>query len=208
MLKTFLCVLLLSGSCLGQQNSPSFNWRTRLPSDPAITKQQRVQLVLHNNFLSASAAMRVLGPAMVGQMVDSPPEWDRTASGFGRRLGTQFAMQTSRGLIAAGSAAVFRRDPRYERCDCRGFPKRMVYALSGTVLAADGSGRRRFDPSNLLSAYGAGYVGANLYPDRYRVSVKGYQLGTQQVGAVMFQNVLLEFWPDIRRLIRTRALRR
>lgn len=182
MLKLILSGLLLAGFCSGQQTPAPFSWLTRLPSDPAITGEQRVRLALHNNFLSAGAILRVMGPAVAGQMSDSPSEWENTAAGFGRQLGTQFAVETSRGLISSGSAAIIGRDPRYQRCDCKGVGRRMGYALSGLVLSAGSSGKRQFDPSSLFSAYGGGYIGASLYPDRYRVSVKGYQLGSQQAG--------------------------
>lgn len=152
--------------------------------------------------------MRAAGPALGGQLRTSPPEWERNAEGFGRRVGTQFSMQSTRGLVSAGSAAWLGRDPRYQRCDCQGVFQRMGQALSGLVLGANAKGERRLDPSNLLGAYAGGYAGASLYPDRYRVSVKGYQLGTQLAGQLVAQNLLLEFGPDIRRFFKTKILRR
>lgn len=187
-------------TALGQ--TPGLNWSTRLSGDPALTGEQRVSLVVHNNFLSTGAFFRTLGPAIGAHVRDRPVEWERDAEGFGRRLGTQFAIQTSRGLINSGSAALLGRDPRYQRCGCEGGWRRVGHAMSGLVLTADGNGVRRFDPSNLAASFGGGYVGASLYPARYSVSVKGYQLGTQLTGQVMAQNLFLEFGPEIRRAFR------
>jgi hypothetical protein len=197
-----LGVLFLSASCGAWAQSPVLSWNTRLSSDPALTSEQRVSVLLHNNFLSAGAFFRTVGPAIGAQVRDRPAEWDSTAEGFGRRLGTQFAVQTSRGLINSGSAALLGRDPRYQRCGCEGGWRRVGHAVSGLVLSADGNGVRRFDPSNLAASFGGGYVGASLYPSRYSVSVKGYQLGTQLTGQVMAQNLFLEFGPEIRRAFR------
>ncbi|MBN9663623.1 MAG: hypothetical protein J0H49_35825 [Acidobacteria bacterium] len=197
-----LGVLFLSTSCAAWAQSPVLSWNTRLSSDPALTSEQRVSVLLHNNFLSTGAFFRTVGPAIGAQVRDRPAEWDSTAEGFGRRLGTQFAVQTSRGLINSGSAALLGRDPRYQRCGCEGGWRRVGHALSGVVLSADAQGVRRFDPSNLAASFGGGYVGASLYPARYSVSVKGYQLGTQLTGQVMAQNLFLEFGPEIRRAMR------
>ena len=197
MIQAVAILILVAMRCAAQ--TPAKNWWTRESADPALTGNQRVEVLLHNNFLSPGAVFRSFGPAMAGHFRDSPPEWDRNAAGFGRRLGTQFMTQTSRGVIGSASVAIFGRDPRYQRCGCQGGLRRAGHAFSGLWLGADAQGQRRFDPSSLLSAYGGGYAGASLYPDRYRVAVKGYQLGTQQAGQLMMQNIFLEFGPELRR---------
>jgi hypothetical protein len=201
--------LLVSLACAAQaQSLNSQNWRARSAADPALTGQERFDVFLHNNFLSAGAYLRAVGPSLGSQLGNNPPEWGKTAEGFGRRVGTQFAIQSSRGAISAASAAAFGRDPRYQRCDCKGAWRRTGHAISGLVLGADSSGTRRFDPSNLLGAYGSGYIGANFYPDRFNVAVKGYQLGNQQVSQAVLQNILVEFGPDLSRFFKKKILRR
>jgi hypothetical protein len=201
--------LFIPFCAFAQQTKPSNVFgRTRISSDAALTADERVQVLIKNNFLSVGAVMRAVGPAIGGQFGNTPPDWGRTAEGFGRRVGTQFAIQTTRGLVSGGSAAMLGRDPRYQRCNCEGVFRRMGQSFSGLVMGADASGARRFDPSNMMGAYTGGYVGASLYPDRYRISVKGYQLGTQQAGQVVVQNLLLEFGPDIKRFFKTKVLRR
>ncbi|MGJ5816344.1 hypothetical protein [Paludibaculum fermentans] len=200
-------ILFGLAGCTALGQTPGLNWNTRLSGDPALTGDQRVSLLVHNNFLSTGAFFRTVGPALGAHIRDRPAEWEGSAEGFGRRLGTQFSIQTSRGLINSGAAALLGRDPRYQRCGCEGGWRRVGHALSGLVLSADRQGERRFDPSNLAASFGGGYVGASLYPSRYTVSVKGYQLGTQLTGQVMAQNLFLEFGPEIRRVFR-KVLRR
>lgn len=198
MREVIIGAMLLLG-CPGLAAQTIENFRVRSSTDPALSGEQRVELMLKSNFLSPGAFMRSLGPALGGQLSDSPKEWGQDLGGFGRRLGTQFTIQSSRGLISAGAAAAFGRDPRYQRCDCTGGWRRAGHAFSGLVMGANSMGERRFDASNLLSAYGSGYIGASLYPDRYRTAVKGYQLGSQQAGQIMVQNLVLEFAPELKR---------
>lgn len=195
-------VLCICPRLAAEPQEPLTSWRSRMPADPALTGAQRVDLLLHNNLLSPGALFGVLGPALGAQLRDSPPEWDNTLAGFGRRAGTQFAIQSARGLFTSGSAALLRRDPRYQRCDCQGGWRRTGHALSGLLLSADGAGVRRFDPSPLLSAFGAGYAGASLYPDNYSRAVKGHQIGSRLAGQTMAQNLFLEFSPELRRFAR------
>lgn len=206
--KTLVLLLISALGCFPVCGQGMKSWNTRLSSDPALTQEQRLQHLLKTNFFSAGAVARTVLPSVITHLNDSPPEWDRNGEGFSRRLGFQFATQTSRGLIRSAGAALLGTDPRYQRCNCKGFFRRGAYALSGFVLAADANGVRRFDPSNLLSAYGSGYIGAALYPDSYRIAVKGYQLGNQQAFQVGMQNVLLEFGPDMGRFVKKKILRR
>lgn len=188
--------VLLQLPCLAQ---PVSSLRSRDASDPALTAKQRWSLLVRNNLLSPAVVMRTLAPTTAAHLREDPVEWERSAGGFGRRLQTQFVVQTSRGLINSAGAAALGHDPRYQRCGCRGGWRRAGHALSSLFVAADATGQRRLDPSPLLSAYGSGYLGATLYPDRYRVSVKGYQIGSQQAAQIVMQNVALEFGPELRR---------
>ena len=206
-MKAFLVALILVSCCISAKAQSVGDFRVRSSTDPALSGEQRIELMLKSNFLSPGAYLRSLGPALGGQLSDSPKEWDKDLGGFGRRFGTQFAIQSSRGLIRSGAAAAFGLDPRYQRCDCSGGWRRTGHAFSGLWMGANGKGERRFDPSNLMSAYGGGYVGASLYPDRYRLAVNGYQLGSQQVGQIILQNLLLEFSPELKRF-RKKVFRR
>jgi hypothetical protein len=200
-----LLLLLALSLCLQAQ---TLNPLIRLPSDPALTSDQRLQLLWRNNFASTNAATRTIFPAFFAHLSDRPREWDRDGRGFAQRLGTAFAIQTTRGVVSSGVSAAFGADPRYQRCDCQGAWRRVGNALSSIVVSGDGSGGRRFDGGPLASAFSAGYVGASLYPDNYRVSVKGYQLGGQLAMATIGQNLFQEFSPEIKRFFRTKILRR
>ncbi len=204
-----LILLTLSSALFAQtQSSSRINWRVRAASDPLLTSDQRWEMLLRTNFFSPEAGFRTLMPALISHARDVPVEWERNGKGFARRLGTQFTIQTSRTLIHAGGSALLKRDPRYQRCGCTGGWRRAGHAFSGLFLSADSSGVRRPNPTLVLAGFGAGYLGAGMYPDRYRVAVKGYQLGLQQTGQLMMQNVLLEFGPELPTFFKKKILRR
>ena len=212
MKKTYLLLALIALPAVGQtaasQNAARTSWQSRLRSDPPLSGSQRAALFFHNDFASAGALLRTVAPAIASQLNNTPQEWEKTGEGFGRRVGLNFVTSTSQDLIQSGSAALFGHDPRYQRCECKGGWRRIGHAFSGLVLLADSNGILRFDPSNLLGAYGSGYLGASLYPARYALEVKGTQLGHEQAGTVVAKNLLLEFGPDIRRILRHKVLGR
>src|SRR5438105_9566499 len=57
-------------------------------------------------------------------LIDVPPEWRRTASGFARRYGAREAAIVSSNGIEAVLGAAWGEDPRYFGCRCRGFAHR------------------------------------------------------------------------------------
>ena len=185
MFKSFLVCLLVLPGLAAAQTSPKINWGSRVASDPPLTGTERAKLILRNDFASPGAFFRTVGPALGQQIRNRPVEWGRSAEGYGRRVGVNFATITTQDLVQAGSAALLGRDPRYQRCECKGGLRRVRQAFTGLVLSADRQGVRRFDPSGLISSYAAGYVGATLYPDEYSRRVKGLQLGHQQVSQLV-----------------------
>src|SRR5207237_1891225 len=57
-------------------------------------------------------------------LIDVPPEWRRTASGFARRYGAREAAIVSSNGIEAVLGAAWGEDPRYFGCRCRRFAHR------------------------------------------------------------------------------------
>jgi hypothetical protein len=221
--QTFLIGVFLAAACGAQPpgqfvpaqpssssvaTAPIKHWEYRLASDPPLTASQRWQLFFHNDFESPRAYYRALGAALGGELVDGPKEWGQGPEGFGKRVEVDFVMFTSRDLIRTGTSAMFGHDPRYQRCECTGGLRRTGHALSGVFMLADSNGVRRFDPSNLIASYGAGYIGSTLYPERYTPEFKGTQLGHWQLGHVMVENIVLEFGPDLKRQWRRKILRK
>lgn len=207
MIRSFLSVFLLSG-LLAAQSVPQLNWNSRLASDAPLTGDERWSLFVRNNFASPGAFFQVAGPALGQTFGNTPKEWGRNAGGFGRRAGLNFVTNTSQSAVHSSASAALGYDPRYQRCDCKGAMKRLGHAFAGIVLSADSTGQLGFNPSNLMGAYGAGFIGASLYPERYSIRVKGMQQGHQQVGGIAIGNIFQEFQPEISRFFRRTILRK
>jgi hypothetical protein len=184
------------------QDSTRAYGRVRGASDPMPTGRERVDILMHRSVTSSSAWIRTVLPAIGSQVGNRPEEWGRTPEGFLRRVGSQAARVTTRDVVQATGAALLHHDPRYQRCDCAGGFRRLGHALSGTVMLADRNGQRRLDPSNVLASFGTGYVSARLSPHDTRLSVRGYQRGNQLLAQSAFGNVVIEFAPDVRRIVR------
>lgn len=171
---------------------------TRTEADPALTASQRLKVFLKNDFGSPGAFFRAAGPAVGMEMGNNPPEWGKTAEGYGRRVASLALGQTTGDAVQAAVSAMTGRDPRYQKCGCTGAWHRAGHAIAGVFVAADAHGALGFDPSNLLGAYAGGFAGASLYPARYSVPTKGLQLGNQLVGQSAVQNMALEFSPELK----------
>jgi hypothetical protein len=139
------------------------------------------------------------GAASGGQIGDDPKEWGRTWEGYGKRVGTTFAMFTiDTGVHEAGDAALG-LDPRYFRCRCQGGLRRTWNALEMSFLAYDNAGRKHFDFPQLAGAYGSSMIVTTWYPAHYSPLVQGVQMGHQQVGLAVGVNMVREFSPELKR---------
>lgn len=183
----------------------NFDTDTRVLDDPPLTATQRVEVLFHNDFASPGAFFRSAGPATGLEMGNDPPEWGKTGSGYLKRVGMLFTVQTTADFTQAGMAALLHRDPRYQKCACMGGWHRAGHALAGAFVSADSHGHLSLDPSNLIGSYAGGFAGASLYPARYSITAKGVQLGNQNLGQSIVQNVILEFSPELKHFF-TRTL--
>ena len=186
---------ILSGACLAQSITPA-------PDDPgyvALTGRQRSDLFFKEYLGSPFTYIAAAGAASGGQIGDTPKEWGRTWEGYGKRVGTTFAMFTiDTGVHQAGDAA-FGLDPRYFSCRCHGTLRRTWNAVEMTFLAYDSHGHKRFDFPQLAGAYGSAMIVTTWYPPHYSPLVQGVQMGHQQIGLAVGVNVIREFSPELKR---------
>jgi hypothetical protein len=94
---------------------------------------------------------------------------------------------------------VTHEDPRYYTRGHGGFFRRAAYALSQVVLTKTDSGNTTFN----LSEIGGNGIEAGLanlyYPQEERGFRKTAENWGTQLEAAALNNVIKEFWPDIRR---------
>src|SRR6266404_7130437 len=81
------------------------------------------------------AIIKACASASVGQIANTPHEWGRGASGFGKRFGSAMGRQAVNTFVQFGVATLRHEDLKYYRSGKQGFGPRMKYALVSTVVA-------------------------------------------------------------------------
>ena len=131
-----------------------------------------------------------------------PDEWRRGAAGYGMRLASAEGDTAIRHTLAFGLDTALRQDPRYFPAKSHDVFSRLGHALGATVIARTDAGHSTLAVSRLASAVGAAYLSNQWYPDRLNTAGGGLS----QTGIILAfdvaGNVLSEFWPDIKGLMR------
>ena len=134
--------------------------------------------------------------------LNSYPELGHGAAGYGRYYWRAFVDQASGAYFTEAIVpALTHEDPRYYTLGHGGFFRRTGYALSRVVVTKTDSGGTRFNTSEVLgNGMEAGL--ANLYypPEERGLRKTAENWGTGLESAAL-NNVIKEFWPDIRRKI-------
>lgn len=157
---------------------------------------------LANPFTYVAAAGAASGGFITHDPKDPAGDWGRNLGGYGRRVGTEFAIFTIHtGVHEAGDAALG-FDPRYFPCRCSGVGPRTWNALKFSFVAYDNHGRVRFDLPQLAGAYGSTMISRSWYPDHYSPLVQGVQAGHVEMGFVFGLNLAREYTPEIKSIFR------
>lgn len=195
--RSILCFVAMSVSAICMAQSPPAP-----PDDPGyvpLNGKQRSDRFFKQYLGSPFTYIAAAGAASGGQIGNDPKEWTRSWEGYGKRVGTVFALfAIDTGVHEAGDAALG-LDPRYFRCRCRGGLRRTWNVVEMSVLAYDSEGHKRVDFPQLAGAYASGMIVTTWYPQRYDPLVQGVQMGHQQMGFVVGVNLIREFSPELKR---------
>lgn len=140
--------------------------------------------------------------AGVGQWQNDYPGYGLGAQGYGKRIGASYADQAiGNYLTEAIVPSLTREDPRYFRKGRGRGWSRIGYAMSRTIITRTDRGKSTFNISEFLGNGIAAGISTAYYPAEDRNALEaGEKLGIQIASDSAF-NVLLEFWPDMRRAI-------
>ena len=162
-----------------------------------ITGKERINWIVVGTV--GPNSLFIIGPLAAGWDTawNSPEEWGRGWSGFGKRYAQREADVAISSTIEAGLGALWGEDPRYIPSARKGFWPRVRYALKTSVLAQGRDGR-------LHPAWGR-YVGntlnnvienAWLPPSQTTVG----QTAFRSAGGIVTRmggNLWDEFWPSV-----------
>ena len=189
--------LLISESALCQTSPPAAPV-TPVP-DPTWAVRRDVYL---RRLVSTQALAATFPGAGYDQIRNFPREWERTGSGFGRRVASHYGRFAVGETIEFGVSAFHREDPRYYRMPDASVGKRIGHALkSGVwVRTADGT-HNTVAVARIANAYGSRAIQLAWFPPQYRTFGRVMTRGSVSLGLTASTNLFREFWPDIKKRV-------
>jgi len=139
--------------------------------------------------------------AGISQARNSEPGYGQGAAGFGRRYGLAFADGTIEGFMTGAILpSLLREDPRYYLMGKGTFWRRTAYAISRIFITRTDSGHERFNFSEIIGAgLAAGISNYSYHPREDRNLANAASVWGSQVADDTVDQLLTEFWPDMRR---------
>lgn len=142
---------------------------------------------------------KAIGPVAAGavgrEVINSPHQWGRGASGFGKRVGTSFATNVIKNSIQYPIAAARHEDLHYYRSEKKGFFPRLDHALVSTVVTRKTTnGKKTVASGRIAGSLGSGIVASSWAPAGFSVA-GGAATGGITLGVAAGTNVAREFWP-------------
>jgi hypothetical protein len=165
-----------------------------------LTPKQKAVMAVKNTFWPQSLANRAV-LAGINQWMDKPEEWGQGMEGYGKRFANRIARGGVRQAVQLGPEIAFGIDPRYDRCDCAGAWPRMLHAWRRVVVARRDDGSEMLHVSRFAGAYVTPIIAYQWYPDRYQRWGRYAKSGTEFLAMRALNNMVKEFWPDIRRAV-------
>jgi len=153
---------------------------------------------LRNYFFDAFGPYPIVGAALAAGINQAgggtPPEWKPGAEGYGKRVGSDFAIAAVSTTTRYALAQAFREDTLYYRCECKGVFPRLSHAVISTFTARRGDdGHRVFSFPALVAPYvGTMTAVHGWYPGRYDAK-DGFRMGNYSLLGYVGGNIALEF---------------
>jgi hypothetical protein len=123
--------------------------------------------------------------------------------GFGKRYGANLADGEARSFFQRYFySSLFRQDPRYRRIDDGALMYRASYAASRVFIGRSDSGSSVFNFPELLGVATSSTLSNAYYPLRDRGVGRTVSRAFGDLLSDAGSNLLQEFWPDMRRMLR------
>ncbi len=167
------------------------------PNVLPMTNKEKIGLELGRT-VAPKALFSYLFVAGIAQAKNSPGEWGRSWSGFGKRYGSGLAVNGIQEVLNLACDTAFHQDPRYFRSTQTSFGPRLHDALLQTLIAHTDSGGRALSIGNIVGSYGATQAARLWLPRNQASAGDGLIYGTVLIGAIAGRNIVKEFWPDVR----------
>jgi hypothetical protein len=166
-----------------------------------LEADERFKLYLRQTYTTLGIYLKTTLFTLGDQAHDRYPEWGDGFDGFAKRFGTrqaEFAVQNS--VIALGDG-LLGWEPRYDRCQCKGFWPRTRHAIVRGFVTYDRTEENlRPQLFTYLGAFTGAVTATAWEPGHNPWQVKGYQAAIGQVPIGVGINWIGEFAPEIARV--------
>jgi hypothetical protein len=132
--------------------------------------------------------------AGLDQYTNSPPEWNQSVAGYGKRFGSDLGIEAVGTTTRYALAEALKEDTIYYRCECTGFFPRLRHAVVSSLTARRGEdGHAVFSFPALVAPY-AGTMTAvyGWYPNRFGAK-DAFRMGNYSLLGYLGGNIGLEF---------------
>ncbi|MGB6429209.1 MAG: hypothetical protein WBF06_01380 [Candidatus Acidiferrales bacterium] len=138
--------------------------------------------------------------AGISQATNSDPGYGQGALGYAKRYGAAFLDSIDENfMVGAIYPSLLREDPRYYQMGKGGFFRRAGYSVSRIFVTRTDSGKAQFNFSEILGSATGAAIGTTYRVGNERSFGDAASDWGTQVGWDTVDNLMKEFWPDIRR---------
>jgi hypothetical protein len=147
--------------------------------------------------------------AFEGTLAQAEGQWPGYGGGvrgWGKRIGASLADTEARRFVQSFAlCSVLHQDPRYFRSRSHSRFVRAGYAVSRVMITRSDNGKNVFNSAELLGTLFTSSLQNAYYPGRQRGFNRTMERFWSSFSSDATSNLLKEFWPDIRRLLRKHA---
>lgn len=138
--------------------------------------------------------------AGISQANNSEPAFGRGAEGYAKRYAQNFADGTIENFTTqAIFPSILHQDPRYFQSGHGGVKRRILYAVGRIFVTRTDSGQSQLNYSEFLGSSSAAVISTFSYhPRGDRNLSTAANVWESEVGFDTLNNLIKEFWPDIR----------
>ena len=168
----------------------------------ALTGGEKWKLALHTAIDPFYIGWAFVIGGGYGELVDSDNGYGWGENGYFKRVGANYADNVNGALIGnALLPQLLHQDPRYFRKGTGPIFKRFLYAAESTVVCHGDNGKHQLNVSNVLGNYISGAISNAYYPANDRGVALTLENGTSVTLFGALGGQILEFGPDLARLL-------
>jgi hypothetical protein len=186
----FLC--LSSGAVIRAQDS--------FVATPALSSEGTLADEFTRGLFTPGASAKFALGLVYDQATVAVPQWGSGRAGLGRRTEWLAAGYLARYSTEFAAEKLLGTDTSYQRCRCKGFPRRAAHALHAEFVERKAGGSNVFAFARMSGIYASAALTAPMLPAGYGVADVN-QRALTAVGIDEGCNILQEFWPEIKRTL-------